>query len=164
MSPENGDEKIPQLGTVVIEDEVEIGANCAINRGALGETRLGRGVKMDNLVHLAHNVEVGEHSLLVAQVGVSGSTKMGKRVALAGQVGVTGHLELGDGVQVGAQSGVNHSVPPGQTVSGYPIRPQREWLQIMGHLPQLPDLYQKLKRLEKELRELSARLKKEPET
>ena len=101
-----GNEKIPQLGTVVIEDDVEIGANCAIDRGALGETRIGRGVKIDNLVHLAHNVVVGEHSLLVAQVGVSGSTKLGRRVILAGQVGLTGHIELGDGVRVGAQSGV----------------------------------------------------------
>jgi UDP-3-O-[3-hydroxymyristoyl] glucosamine N-acyltransferase len=119
---------------------------------------------MDNLVHLAHNVEVGEHSLLVAQVGVSGSTKIGRRVVLAGQVGLAGHIELGDEVRVGAQSGVHHSVPAGQTVSGYPARSQKEWLQIMGHLSKLPDLHQKLKRLEKELRQLSARLDKEPET
>jgi UDP-3-O-[3-hydroxymyristoyl] glucosamine N-acyltransferase len=158
-----GHVKIPQLGTVIIADDVEIGANCTIDRGALGATRVGRGVKMDNLVHLAHNVEVGEYSFLVAQVGVSGSTKLGKRVALAGQVGVTGHIELGDGVQVGAQSGVHHSVPAGQTVSGTPIRPQREWLQIMGHLPKLPDIYQRLKQLEREVSELAAKLKQEPE-
>jgi UDP-3-O-[3-hydroxymyristoyl] glucosamine N-acyltransferase len=159
-----GHVKIPQLGTVVIEDEVEIGANCTIDRGALGATRVGRGVKMDNLVHLAHNVEVGEYSLLVAQVGISGSTKLGKRVILAGQVGVAGHIELGDGVQVGAQSGVNHSVPGGQTVSGSPIRPQREGLQIMGHLPKLPDIYQRLKNLEERVNELSAQQKQEPES
>ena len=159
-----GNEKIPQLGTVVIGDEVEIGANCTIDRGALGETRIGRGVKIDNLVHLAHNVTVGEHSILVAQVGVSGSTKIGQRVLLAGQVGLMGHIELGDGVQVGAQSGVNHSVPAGRTVSGSPARPQKEWLQIMGHLPKLPDLYQRLKRLEERLAELATRLEKEPET
>ncbi len=156
---ETGQVKIPQLGTVVIEDDVEIGANCTIDRGALGATRVGRGVKMDNLVQVAHNVQVGEDSLLVAQVGVSGSTKLGKRVILAGQVGVTGHIELGDGVRVGAQSGVNHSVAPGQTVSGSPARPQREWLQIMAHMPKLPELYQRLKRLEQEVKELSARLK-----
>jgi UDP-3-O-[3-hydroxymyristoyl] glucosamine N-acyltransferase len=161
---EAGPVKIPQLGTVVIEDDVEIGANCTIDRGALGATRVGRGVKMDNLVHLAHNVEVGEYSFLVAQVGVSGSTKLGKRVTLAGQVGVTGHIELGDGVQVGAQSGVHRSVPPGETVSGYPARPHREWLQIMGHLPKLPDLYQRLKQLEQNVSELSARLKQEEES
>jgi UDP-3-O-[3-hydroxymyristoyl] glucosamine N-acyltransferase len=160
---EAGHVKIPQLGTVVIADDVEIGANCAIDRGALGATRVGRGVKMDNLVHLAHNVDVGEDSFLVAQVGVSGSTKLGKGVSLAGQVGVVGHVELGDGVQVGAQSGVNHSVPAGQTVSGYPARPHREWLQIMGHLPKLPELYQRLRRLEQNVNELSARLKQEPE-
>jgi UDP-3-O-[3-hydroxymyristoyl] glucosamine N-acyltransferase len=161
---EQGPVKIPQLGTVVIGDDVEIGANCAIDRGALGATRIGRGVKLDNLVHLAHNVEVGDYSFLVAQVGVSGSSKLGRQVALAGQVGVTGHVELGDGVQVGAQSGVNHSVPAGQTVSGSPIRPHKEWLQIMGHLPKLPDLYQRLKRLEQTVSELSARLKQEPES
>ncbi|MEJ2671966.1 MAG: UDP-3-O-(3-hydroxymyristoyl)glucosamine N-acyltransferase [Deltaproteobacteria bacterium] len=158
-----GHVKIPQLGTVVIEDDVEIGANCTIDRGALGATRIARGVKLDNLVHLAHNVEVGEHTLLVAQVGISGSTKLGKGVVLAGQVGVAGHIEVGDRVQVGAQSGVNHSVAAGQTVSGSPIRPQREWLHIMGHLPRLPDIYKRLKKLEQQVNELSARLKQEPE-
>lgn len=156
--------KIPQLGTVVIEDEVEIGANCTIDRGALGETRVGRGTKIDNLVHLAHNVTVGEHALLVAQVGVSGSTKLGKGVALGGQVGVVGHIELGDGVQVGAKSGVHHSVPPQQTVSGYPARPQQEWVRIMGHLPKLPEIYQRLKKLEQQLTKLSDRLEKESAT
>ncbi len=159
-----GNEKIPQLGTVVIEDEVEIGANCAIDRGALGETRIGRGVKIDNLVHLAHNVTVGDHSLLVAQAGVSGSTKLGQRVILAGQVGLVGHIELGDGVRVGAQSGVNRSVPAGQDVSGSPAFPHKEWLQSMARLPKLPDLFKRLKRLEEQLAELSARLDKEPET
>ena len=159
-----GNEKIPQLGKVVIEDEVEIGANCAIDRGALGETRIGRGVKIDNLVHLAHNVTVGEHSMLVAQVGVSGSTKLGRRVILAGQVGLVGHIELGDGVRVGAQSGVNHSVPAGQDVSGSPAFSHKPWLQSMVHIPKLPDLYRRLKRAEKQLAELAARLDKEPES
>ena len=159
-----GNEKIPQLGIVVIEDEVEIGANCAIDRGALGETRIGRGVKIDNLVHLAHNVTVGEHSLLVAQAGVSGSTKLGRRVILAGQAGLVGHIELGDGVRVGAQSGVTRSVPAGQDVSGSPAFSQKEWLKSMVLLPQLPDLYQRLKRLEAQLAELAARLEKEPDT
>jgi UDP-3-O-[3-hydroxymyristoyl] glucosamine N-acyltransferase len=118
---------------------------------------------MDNLVHLAHNVEVGSHSFLVAQVGISGSTKLGKGVALAGQVGVTGHIELGDGVQVGAQSGVHHSVPAGQTVTGSPARPHREFLQQTSHIPKLPDIYRRLKQLEKQVSELSARLKQESE-
>ena len=160
---DSGHVKIPQLGTVVIADEVEIGANCAIDRGALGATRIGRGVKMDNLVHLAHNVEVGEYSLLVAQVGISGSTKLGKGVVLAGQVGLTGHIELGDGVQVGAQSGVHHSVSAGQTVSGTPARAHRDWLQHMGHIPKLPDIYRRLKHLEQQVSELSAKLQQEPE-
>ena len=159
-----GHVKIPQLGTVVIEDDVELGANCAIDRGALGETRVGRGTKIDNLVHLAHNVVVGEHSFLVAQVGVSGSSRLGRGVALGGQVGLVGHIELGDGVQVGAKSGVNHSVPAGQTVSGYPARPHQEWLKIMGALPRLPSLIHRLRQLEQKVSELAARLEKEPES
>lgn len=147
--------KIPQLGTVAIEDDVEIGANCAIDRGALGETRVGRGVKMDNLVHLAHNVTVGEHSFLVAQVGVAGSTKLGKGVALGGQAGVAGHIELGDGVQVAAQSGVSRSIPPGQTVSLTPARPHQESLRIVSLLSKLPEIYQRLKDMEKRLTELA---------
>ncbi len=100
-----GFRKIPQLGTVVIEDDVEIGANCTIDRAALGETRIGKGVKIDNLVQVAHNVTIGDHSIIVAQAGIAGSAKLGKRVALGGQAGVVGHIELGDGVQVGAQTG-----------------------------------------------------------
>ncbi|MBI4794362.1 MAG: UDP-3-O-(3-hydroxymyristoyl)glucosamine N-acyltransferase, partial [Deltaproteobacteria bacterium] len=152
-----GHRKIPQLGTVVIEDDVEIGANCAIDRGALGETRVGRGVKMDNLVHLAHNVTVGEHSFLVAQVGVAGSTKIGKGVALGGQVGLVGHIEVGDGVQVAAQSGVAHSIPAGQTVAGTPARPHQEALRIATYLPKLPEINQRLKKLEKRVTELAAK-------
>jgi UDP-3-O-[3-hydroxymyristoyl] glucosamine N-acyltransferase len=151
-----GHHKIPQIGTVVIEDDVEIGANCTIDRGALGETRVGRGVKMDNLVHLAHNVEVGEHSFLVAQVGVAGSTKIGKGVALGGQVGLAGHIELGDGVQVAAQSGVSHSVPPGQTVSWTPARPHQEALRIATYLGKLPEIYKRLNEVEKRLKKLAA--------
>jgi UDP-3-O-[3-hydroxymyristoyl] glucosamine N-acyltransferase len=149
--------KIPSLGTVVIEDDVEIGANCALDRAAMGETRVGRGVKIDNLVALAHNVTVGEHSLLVAQAGVAGSTKLGARVILAGQAGVAGHIELGDGVQVGAKSGVNHSLPAGQKVFGSPARPQREAMQIHAHLSKLPEIYQRLKQVEEKLRGLSAK-------
>jgi UDP-3-O-[3-hydroxymyristoyl] glucosamine N-acyltransferase len=159
----DGHTKIPQLGTVVIEDDVEIGANCAIDRGALGETRVGRGVKIDNLVHLAHNVTVGEHSFLVAQVGVAGSTKLGRYVALGGQAGVVGHLELGDGVQVAAQSGVTRSLPPGQTVMGSPARPGEEFAKISAHQARLPEMARRLKQLEQKIEELSARLAKEPE-
>ena len=148
--------KIPQLGLVVIEDDVEIGANCTIDRGALGETRVGRGVKMDNLVHLAHNVQVGEHSFLVAQVGVAGSTTLGKGVALGGQAGLAGHIELGDGVQVAAQAGVTHSLPAGQTVSGSPARPHQETIRMVMVQPKLPEIYKRLKELEKRVAELAA--------
>jgi UDP-3-O-[3-hydroxymyristoyl] glucosamine N-acyltransferase len=156
-----GHQKIPQLGTVVIEDDVEIGANCTIDRGALGETRVERGVKMDNLVHLAHNVTVGAHSLLVAQVGVAGSTKLGKGVALGGQAGILGHIELGDGVQVAAQSGVPHSLPAGLTVSGSPARPHQENLRIISHLAKLPEIYRRLRELEKRVEELAAKTAEE---
>jgi UDP-3-O-[3-hydroxymyristoyl] glucosamine N-acyltransferase len=155
--------KIPQLGIVVIEDDVEIGANCAIDRGALGETRLGRGVKLDNLVHLAHNVTVGENSFIVAQVGVAGSTKLGKRVALGGQVGVAGHLELADGVQVGAQAGVSHSLKAGQVVVGSPVRPIKEFAVLNAHYSKLPEIYQRLKQLEKKVADLTTRLATETE-
>ncbi|MDD2904147.1 MAG: UDP-3-O-(3-hydroxymyristoyl)glucosamine N-acyltransferase [Syntrophales bacterium] len=148
--------KIPQLGIVVIEDDVEVGANCTIDRAALGETRVGRGVKMDNLVHLAHNVQVGEHSFLVAQVGVAGSTKLGKGVSLGGQAGLAGHIELGDGVQVAAQAGVSHSLPAGQTVSGSPARPHQENIRMIMLQPKLPEIYKRLKELEQRVAELAA--------
>lgn len=159
----DGDEyvKIPQLGRVVIEDDVEIGANCTIDRGALGETRICRGVKIDNLVQVAHNVIVGENTILVAQVGISGSTRVGKNVVLAGQVGVVGHIEIGDRVRVGAQSGVANSIPAGQTVSGSPTRPQAEWLRLMAILPKLPKLYKTIKKLETRITALEAAALKE---
>jgi len=158
-----GHQKIPQLGIVVIEDDVEIGANCAIDRGALGETRVERGVKMDNLVHLAHNVTVGAHSLLVAQVGVAGSTKLGKGVALGGQAGLVGHIELGDGVQVAAQAGVTHSIPAGQTVIGSPAKPHQEFIKFISLLPKLPEIFKRLKELEKRVTELAVNPPEEPQ-
>ena len=161
--PEGGrHRKIPQLGTVVIEDEVEIGANCAIDRGALGETRIGRGTKIDNLVHLAHNVTVGENSLLVAQVGIAGSVKLGKGVVLGGQVGLVGHIELGDGVKVGAQSGLTRSVPPGQVFMGSPAGPHAETLKIWALTRRLPEIFQRLIKLEQQIEALLVKLEKEP--
>jgi UDP-3-O-[3-hydroxymyristoyl] glucosamine N-acyltransferase len=159
-----GFHKIPQLGVVVIEDDVEIGANCTVDRGALGETRIGKGVKIDNLVQVAHNVTIGDHSIIVAQAGIAGSTKVGKRVALGGQAGLVGHIELGDGVQVGAQSGVTHSIPPGQVVLGSPARAHREFLTINAHVSKLPDMYQRLKHLEEQVAQLTARLMEETES
>jgi UDP-3-O-[3-hydroxymyristoyl] glucosamine N-acyltransferase len=143
--------KIPQVGIVQIDDDVEIGANCTIDRATMGKTWIQRGVKIDNLVQIAHNVVVGEDGIIIAQVGISGSTKVGKNVILAGQVGVTGHLEIGDNVRVGAQSGIAKSVPPGQSVSGSPAISHRDWLKNCQILSRLPELRKKIISLEKRL-------------
>ena len=150
----NGHFKIPQIGIVQIDDDVEIGANCTIDRGTMGRTWIQRGVKIDNLVQVAHNVVVGEDSIIIAQVGISGSTKIGKNVILAGQVGVTGHLEIGDSVRVGAQSGIAKSIPAGQTVSGSPAIDHRDWLKNCHILSRLPELRKKIMDLEKGLASL----------
>jgi UDP-3-O-[3-hydroxymyristoyl] glucosamine N-acyltransferase len=120
--------KIPQVGIVQIDDDVEIGANNAIDRATFGKTWIKRGVKTDNLVHIAHNVIVGEDTIIVAQVGISGSTTVGKHVTLAGQVGIVGHVTIGDEVMVGAKTGVSGDVPSAQVVSGYPHMPHKQWL------------------------------------
>ena len=133
--------KIPQRGTVVIEDDVEIGANCTVDRARFDVTRVGRGTKIDNLVHIAHNVTVGEHSLLVAQVGISGSTTLGHHVTLGGQVGVVGHVTIGDHAVVGAQGGVTKSMPPGSHWWGTPARDLAQWKKIYGYVQVLPKLY-----------------------
>ncbi len=147
---ESGLKKIKQIGWVEIGDDVEIGANTTIDRGALGPTRIGRGTKIDNLVQIAHNVEIGEHCIIVAQVGISGSTTLGKGVVLAGQVGLVGHIELGDGVQVGAQSGVNKSIPPGKVYFGYPAREAAESMRIGAALKHLPALLKRVRKLEED--------------
>jgi UDP-3-O-[3-hydroxymyristoyl] glucosamine N-acyltransferase len=146
--------KIPQLGGVVIEDEVEIGANVTIDRGTLGDTIVRKGTKIDNLVQIGHNVVVGEHSILVAQAGISGSVEIGNRVTLAGQAGVAGHLRIGERVRVGAKAGITKDVPPGETVSGFPAIPHREWLKAQAVFYQLPLLKAKISELEKRLSEL----------
>jgi UDP-3-O-[3-hydroxymyristoyl] glucosamine N-acyltransferase len=140
--------KVPQVGIVVVEDDVEIGANVCIDRATLGETRIGRGTKTDNLVQIGHNVRVGEHSLLVAQVGISGSTHLGHHVVLAGQSGVAGHLNIADGTVVAAQSAVMADTRAGETVMGSPARPQREWMRAMANLLQLEALKKRLRALE----------------
>ncbi len=149
-------EKIPQVGTVVVEDDVEIGANVAVDRATMGVTRIGRGVKIDNLVHVAHNVVIGEHSLVVAQVGISGSTQVGRDVTLAGQAGLAGHIRIGDRAVVGAQAGVTKSVPPDTRVSGYPAMQHDRARRLNALNRRLPDLHRQIKDLEARLRRLEA--------
>ncbi len=150
-------EKIPQVGRVVIEDDVELGANACVDRAALGATVIKRGTKVDNLVHIAHNVVVGEDNLLVAQVGISGSTVLGRHVVLAGQVGVIGHLTIGDRVMVGAQSGVIADVAAGQVVSGTYAMPHPTWLRVQAVLPTLPEMRRTIKQLQTRIAELEQR-------
>lgn len=150
--------KIPQVGVVEILDDVEIGANTTIDRATLGKTVIGRGSKIDNLVQIAHNVTIGENSVIAAQAGIAGSTKVGKDVTLAGQVGVVNHIQIGDGAMIGPQSGVAQSVPAGVVLSsGLPAAPHREWLKVMTLLPQLPKLWSLVRRLEKRVAELAQR-------
>jgi len=146
--------KIPQIGNVIIEDEVEIGSNCTIDRAALGSTRIGRGTKLDNLIQIGHSVEIGENSIVVAQVGIGGSTKLGKQVTLAGQAGLIGHINLGDFVTVGAQAGVTKSIPAGTTVSGYPAREHRKAKRIEACLSHLPEYVERIKELEAKITQL----------
>jgi UDP-3-O-[3-hydroxymyristoyl] glucosamine N-acyltransferase len=151
--------KIPQQSVVVIEDDVEIGANTTIDRPAVGETRIGQGTKIDNLVQIAHGVKVGRHSLLVAQVGIAGSSTIGDHVVLAGQVGVAGHVTIGDRVRATAQTGIPNSVEPGALISGYPAIDNREWLKSSAIFRHLPELRRQLKSLEARLEALESRLK-----
>jgi UDP-3-O-[3-hydroxymyristoyl] glucosamine N-acyltransferase len=132
--------KIPQTGKVVIEDGVEIQANCCIDRASLGETRLGRNTKIDNLTHIAHNCTVGENSMLCAQVGLAGSTEVGSNVILAGQVGVAGHCKIGDGAIVTAQSGTHGDITPGSMVSGSPAFDHKQWRRSVALFAKLPEL------------------------
>lgn len=143
--------RIPQVGSCLIEDDVEIGANCTIDRGSIGNTRIGAGSKLDNLVHIGHNVEVGRGSLVVAQAGIAGSTRMGDGVAVGGQAGIVGHLKIGAGARIGAQAGVISDVAPGNTVSGYPARNHRTYLRAMARLMRLPEVVKRVERLERSL-------------
>ncbi len=146
--------KLPQVGNVVVEEDVEIGANVTVDRATTGTTRIGAGTKIDNLVQIAHNVQIGRNCIIVAQVGISGSTVLGDHVVLAGQVGIVGHIEIGSGAVVGAQSGVSKSVKPGERVFGYPALPLGQSKRIEASLRQLPELIQTIRRLKRRIDEL----------
>lgn len=147
LSGPDGHRRVPHVGGCRLGDDVDVGSNCCIDRGSLGETVIGRGTKLDNLVHVAHNVRIGEDCLLMAGVGIAGSTRIGNRVILAGQVGVVGHITLGDDVRVGAQGGVTGSVPAGTEVSGYPARPHREFMRATSAMYRLAPVARRLERL-----------------
>ncbi len=143
--------KMPQKGIVRVGDDVEIGACVTIDRATIGETTIGRGTKIDNLVQIAHNVNIGEDCLLVAQVGIAGSTRIGDRVVLGGQAGVNDHVEVGHDVMAAAKAGLHKDIPPGTVVSGYPAIPHGEWLRVQSVLPKLPELKRKIAELEKKI-------------
>jgi UDP-3-O-[3-hydroxymyristoyl] glucosamine N-acyltransferase len=151
--------KVPQTGIVVIEDDVEIQANSALDRATMGHTHIARGVKIDNLTHVGHASTVGEDTLLCAQVGLAGSTSVGKKCILAGQVGAAGHLIIGDGALVTAQSGVPHDLDAGGYYSGAPAMPHKLWLKVSALLPKLPELQQAVRRLQEELKEIRAAMR-----
>nr|HID59784.1 UDP-3-O-(3-hydroxymyristoyl)glucosamine N-acyltransferase [Desulfobacterales bacterium] len=144
-------EKIPQTGFVRVDDDVEIGAGNTIDRGTFGATWIKRGVKTDNMVHIAHNVVVGEDTILVAQVGIAGSVTIGSHSILAGQAGVADNITIGNNVIIGPQSGVARSIPDGQTVSGTPEMPHSTWLKTVSIIPKLPQVYRKIRELEKRI-------------
>lgn len=147
--------KMPQVGRAVIEDEVEIGANVTIDRGSLGDTVIGAGSKIDNLVHLAHNVKIGALSLFAALSGVAGSTRLGKQTWVGGRVGIINQLDVGDGARIAVGSMVMRDVPAGETVSGYPARPHREGMRRQAQVARLPRLMERLDKLEEEVERLS---------
>jgi UDP-3-O-[3-hydroxymyristoyl] glucosamine N-acyltransferase len=151
--------KIPQIGSVVVEDDVEIGANVTIDRATTGTTYVGKGTKIDNLVQIAHNVVIHENCILVAQVGIGGTTEIGKGATLAGQAGAVGHIKIGDGAVVAAQAGVTKSVPPNTMVSGYPAREHNQAKKIYASFQKLPDLLKRVAELGERLAKIEERLK-----
>jgi UDP-3-O-[3-hydroxymyristoyl] glucosamine N-acyltransferase len=143
--------KVPQLGHVEIGDDVEIGACTTIDRATFEATRIGAGTKIDNLVQIAHNCQIGQHNLLVSQVGIAGSSSTGDYVVMAGQVGVTDHAHIGTGAVIGAQAGVTKDIPPGQRYLGAPAKPEREVKRVAICLEKLPDIWRDIKRIKKQL-------------
>ncbi|HSF66362.1 MAG TPA: UDP-3-O-(3-hydroxymyristoyl)glucosamine N-acyltransferase [Nitrospiraceae bacterium] len=149
--------KIPQLGGVTIENDVELGANVTVDRATLGQTVIKQGTKIDNLVQIAHNVTIGAHSILVAQVGISGSTRVGHHVMIGGQAGLADHVVIGDQVMIAARAGVNRSLEPNQIVSGAPVMPHETWVKAQAVIPRLPELRQTVRALEERLKQLEAK-------
>lgn len=143
--------RVPQVGRCVIDDDVEIGANTTVDRGSIGDTRLEADVKVDNLVQLGHNVEVGAHTVIAAQTGVAGSSRLGSGVLVGGQVGIAGHLAIGDGARLSAQAGITGDVPAGETVMGFPARPRMEFLRALAAQKQSRDLLRRVRALETRL-------------
>jgi UDP-3-O-[3-hydroxymyristoyl] glucosamine N-acyltransferase len=160
--PDGTCQKIPQVAPVVIEDDVEIGANTTIDRPAVGETRIGAGTKIDNLVQVAHGVHVGRNVMLAAQVGIAGSTTIGDSTVLGGQVGVSGHLRIGKGTRATAQTGIPNSLPDESFVSGYPAIDNRDWLKSSAVFRRLPDMRRAVSDLDRRLSDIEARLGETP--
>ncbi|HTY45118.1 MAG TPA: UDP-3-O-(3-hydroxymyristoyl)glucosamine N-acyltransferase [Patescibacteria group bacterium] len=150
--------KIPQIGTVIVGDDVEIGANVTIDRARFDKTVIGKGTKIDNLVQIAHNVVIGENSIIVAQVGISGSTVVGNNVTIAGQAGLVGHITIGDGAIIAAQAGVSKSVPADTMVWGYPAKPMETAKRLNACVHNLPRLYKAVEELKKKIQELESHL------
>jgi UDP-3-O-[3-hydroxymyristoyl] glucosamine N-acyltransferase len=146
--------KIPQIGNVIIEDDVEIGANTTIDRAVMGSTIIRRGVKLDNLIQIAHNCEIGENTVMAAQAGIAGSTKIGNSCVLGGQVGIGGHITIGENSQIGAQSGIISNTKRGSEIMGSPAFPVKNFFKSSVIIPKLPDMYRQLNTLEKEIAEL----------
>ena len=153
--------KIPQVGIVILEDDVEIGACSCIDRAALGETRICRGTKLDNLVQIGHNVEIGEDCIIVAQGGIAGSSKIGNHCTFGGQAAVAGHLTVGDNVMIGGRGGATGNVEANQVLSGLPLMPHKQWLRSTMTLPKLPEMRKDIQQLKKRLEELEALVKED---
>ncbi len=156
FAPNNGNDfkKVPQIGNVIIEDRVEIGSNASIDRATIGSTVIKRGVKLDNFIQVAHNVEIGENTVIAASTGISGSTKIGKNCMIGGQAGLTGHLKIGNNVKIGAQSGISHNLKDNEIVVGTPALPIRNFKKSSILFKNLEDLYKRIQKLEKELNNL----------
>ncbi|MEE9910659.1 MAG: UDP-3-O-(3-hydroxymyristoyl)glucosamine N-acyltransferase [Deltaproteobacteria bacterium] len=158
--PGGSNTKIPQVGIVQIDDDVELGANTTVDRATMGRTWIQRNVKIDNLVQVAHNVVIGENSAIAAQTGISGSTKIGKSVIIGGQVGIVGHISIGDHAMIAASSGIHKDIPAGMVGGGAPFLARKEWLKVESSKIKLPEIRVKLEQLGKQVDELAAKIKK----